>query len=241
MTAPGTDGTPAPLVVVTVGTDHHPFDRLIMWVNYWLGQHPDQTAAVFVQSGTTSVVPLCRSSRFLGGDQLGALLDRANVIICHGGPGSIADAWARGQVPIVVPRLRRLGEHVDDHQVDFCRRFNGLGRVLLAETPTAFAELLDEATFDVRRFRASGDERDVEAAVARFAALVDELVSRPRRRRALLDKTRQRRHREKIRAGAPEAVDQMSTRRGAMDRTKWQPNSLSARAGHTAVPREEQQ
>jgi UDP-N-acetylglucosamine transferase subunit ALG13 len=226
---------------VTVGTDHHPFDRLVTWVNDWLARHPDETAAFFVQSGSASVTPLCRSSRFLGSEQLGALLDEASVLICHGGPGSIADAWARGQVPIVVPRQRCFGEHVDDHQVDFCRKFNGLGRVLLAETPSALDELLDEATRDVGRFRTSGAAPDVDAAVARFAELVDELVSRPRRRLPLFETRWRARHSGRIRSAPPKPVEHVLARRGATDRTKWQADSLSTHAGEAAGTRMEKQ
>ena len=50
---------------MTVGTDHHPFDRLIGWTNDWLRAHPEQVPRFFVQSGTASVVPACPGSGFL--------------------------------------------------------------------------------------------------------------------------------------------------------------------------------
>lgn len=196
MTAPpavGRPGQDGPRFVVTVGTDHHPFDRLIGWINDWLGQHPAAIPAFFVQSGTASTEPVCAGSRLLGTGQLDQVLGDADVMICHGGPGSIAEAWHRGQVPIVVPRERRLGEAVDDHQVDFCVRMAGLGRVRLAQDPDALAGLIDEATADLAGFRISGPRPDVEAAVARFGALVDELVSRPPRRRPANQRSRRAR------------------------------------------------
>ena len=36
------DRTPMPLVLVTVGTDHHPFERLIGWIDRWT---PTRTGA----------------------------------------------------------------------------------------------------------------------------------------------------------------------------------------------------
>lgn len=182
-----------PRIVVTVGTDHHPFDRLIGWTNDWLGQHPERAQAVFVQSGAASVAPDCPGSRFLEVGHLNTLLDAADVIVCHGGPASIADAWTRGQLPIVVPRMPQLGEHVDDHQVDFCRKVAELGRVRLAQTHSDFARLLDEAARDYTNFRACIPEADLDAAVARFGQLVDELVSRPSRRLPLLHRGRRTR------------------------------------------------
>lgn len=178
----GRRADPAPRVVVVVGTDHHPFGRLIEWVNDWLRLHPEQAPGFFVQSGTAPVTPACRWSRFLDIDQLDLLLDQADVMVCHGGPASISNAWSRGQLPIVVPRLRRFGEHVDDHQRDFCRKVADLGRIRLAETPAALTGLLAEAARDISGFRLGRAEAVPDQAVARFAALVDELVSQPRRR-----------------------------------------------------------
>lgn len=173
-------------VLVTVGTDHHPFDRLIGWINDWLGAHPEQAAACFVQWGTAAVRPACPGSQFLGVGRLAGLLDAADIIVCHGGPASISDAWARGQLPIVVPRLPALGEHVDDHQADFCQQVAELGWVRLAHTPADFAGLLDEAARDRSRFRASLPRSDVAVATARLGELVEELVSRPPRRLPLI-------------------------------------------------------
>ena len=185
----------SPRIVVTVGTDHHPFDRLIGWINDWLSQHPEQAEDVFVQAGPASVQPACPGSQFLDVSQLDALLDSAEVIVCHGGPGCIADAWARGQLPIVVPRIPKLGEIVDEHQVDFCRKLAELGRIRLAQTPAEFASFLDEAIRDHTRFRSSVPAADVDAAVARFGELVEELVSRSRRRRPLIHRGRRTRRR----------------------------------------------
>jgi UDP-N-acetylglucosamine transferase subunit ALG13 len=181
VTAPA-DRTARPRVIVTVGTDHHPFDRLITWTNDWLGTHPEQAAGFFVQSGTASVAPACAGERFLESGRLDNELAAADVIVSHGGPATIAAAWVRGLLPIVVPRVPRLGEHVDDHQVTFAVKLAELGRVRLAQTHAEFTSALAEATSDHGRFRAAVPAADVDAAVARFGELVEELVSRPRRR-----------------------------------------------------------
>jgi UDP-N-acetylglucosamine transferase subunit ALG13 len=187
MTANGR-GPAGSRIVVSVGTDHHPFDRLISWTNDWLRCHPEHLPEAFVQSGTASVVPDCPGSPFVEAGELSALLDSAAVIVCHGGPVSIAEAWSRGQLPIVVPRVHKLGEHVDDHQVDFCRRIAKLGRIRLAQTAGGFAGLLDEATRDRTGFRARLPQADVDAAVARFGELFDDLVRHSRQRRSLTGK-----------------------------------------------------
>jgi predicted glycosyltransferase len=66
-------------------------------------------------------------------DDLADGMRRARVVVSHAGVGSIMLARRCGKVPIVVPRLRRLEEAVDDHQVQLARRLAGLGVVVLVE------------------------------------------------------------------------------------------------------------
>lgn len=226
-------GPVATRVVVTVGTDHHQFDRLIRWINAWLEQHPEQVGTFFVQSGAASVRPACAAEPFLDADQLDAVLDRAGVVVCHGGPGSIADAWERGHLPIVVPRLRRYGEVVDDHQVDFCVKLAELGRVRLAQTAGALGEFLEDAAGGTLRAGVGASGADVEAAVMRFAALVDELVSRPRRRLQLHSRAGRVRRGSGTNAGTPTSVDSLPPG-DVPDRTM---NGV----GLAGVPKEEQE
>jgi UDP-N-acetylglucosamine transferase subunit ALG13 len=184
-------------VVVIAGTDHHPFDRLVSWTNEWLGQHPEKAVGFFMQWGSTSARPTCPGARLLEVGELADLLDQADVIVCHGGPSTIAEAWIRGRMPIVVPRLARLGEHVDDHQAEFCERFATLGRIALARTLPDFIRLLTEAAAEPARFRATSSGSEADQAIARLGELIEELVSRPRRRLSLVGKGRWSRHRRR--------------------------------------------
>jgi UDP-N-acetylglucosamine transferase subunit ALG13 len=181
-------------ILLIVGTDHHPFDRLISWTDEWLAQHPEKASGFFVQWGSTTVRPSCPGARFLEVGELAELMDQAEVIVCHGGPGTIAEAWARGRKPIVVPRLAKMGEHVDDHQADFCERFAALGRVALARTLPDFTKLLSEAVAEPALFCVTGSDSQADQAVDHLASLIEELVSRPRRRFSLAGKGTWRRH-----------------------------------------------
>ena len=49
------------------------------------------------------------------------LVDEARIIITHGGPSSFIMPLQVGKMPIVVPRQKQYGEHVNDHQLEFCR------------------------------------------------------------------------------------------------------------------------
>ena len=48
-------------------------------------------------------------------------VEEARIVITHGGPASFIMPLQIGKIPIVVPRQKRFDEHVNDHQVEFCR------------------------------------------------------------------------------------------------------------------------
>jgi UDP-N-acetylglucosamine transferase subunit ALG13 len=165
-------------LLVTVGTDHHPFDRLVRWVDAWLAAHPGRLPCL-MQTGT-SAPPTGAAAwqAYLAFDALQAAMAQAAAVVCHGGPGTILGARQAGAVPIVVPRRHRLGEHVDDHQVAFARRLATQGgRVHLAETEAELHRLLDRVAAGPAAFRSGPEDRNAAAAVGAFGRLVDRLVA----------------------------------------------------------------
>jgi UDP-N-acetylglucosamine transferase subunit ALG13 len=165
-------------VLATVGTDHHPFDRLVDWIDAWAERRADR-ARVVIQYGRSRRPSIAEGRAFLSPDELAELIGAAAAVVTHGGPGSIVDATAAGWVPIVVPRRPELGEHVDDHQVRFADRLVRAGAIRVpADRDEAWA-LLDAALEDRASLRRAPSETDGTVAAERFGALVDRLV-RPR-------------------------------------------------------------
>ena len=60
-------------------------------------------------------------------------MERAEKVISHAGTGTILAATRAGQTPVVVPRLSRYEETVDDHQLDLGRALASTGRIVLVE------------------------------------------------------------------------------------------------------------
>jgi UDP-N-acetylglucosamine transferase subunit ALG13 len=130
-------------LVVSVGTDVHPFDRLIGWVDRWLDEQCHVEA--IIQYGR-SVAPRNGSGHaFLDHSELHAALERADVVVSHGGPSTITESRRFGVVPIVVPRSAHHGEHVDDHQRLFTARLADTDLILRVETEEEFRHHLDAA------------------------------------------------------------------------------------------------
>lgn len=169
-----------PKVFVSVGTDHHPFDRLVKWVDDWLESLPPGAVDVFIQSGTSSTPRSARSKAYVASEEMESLLREAAAVVCHGGPGTIQEARRAGFVPIVVPRESARGEHVDDHQVHFTKRAADAGEAHVVRTEQALRELLDQALQDTERFRAAPPGGgDVDLAVQRFRVAVNDLFAQP--------------------------------------------------------------
>nr|WP_304515681.1 sulfotransferase [Cellulomonas sp. APG4] len=104
--------------------------------------------------------------------ELAALVAEADVVVTHGGPGTMADARAAGHLPVLVPRDPALGEHVDGHQQRFATWAERKGLTVVARDADAFRRALTAAP---ARGAASEDGR-VATTTARVAAVVDELL-----------------------------------------------------------------
>ena len=116
------------LVVALAGTDHHPFDRLVTWVDAAAVRHPD--VRFVVQHGSTTRPPVSpRDTSSSPTTASSPCSRRPSVVVCHGGPGTIMDAREAGHVPLCVPRDPRLGEHVDGHQQRFAAMVGEAGVV----------------------------------------------------------------------------------------------------------------
>lgn len=165
-------------VLVVVGTDKHPFDRLVDWLRSWQPTVTDRVVLT-VQHGHTGAAEVPGAVAFLGHDKLQTAISTADLVICHGGPATILEARRLGRVPIVVPRDPSHGEHVDDHQLRFARRLGAAGLVVVCETRAAFVAELTAGLVEPSRFvvRADPDSaREREAAVARVGEIVEDLV-----------------------------------------------------------------
>ena len=118
------------MILITVGTDEHPFDRLVEAAGALASME-----RVIVQSGTSSARPAgCEMHGLVAPSILSGWLAEARVVICHGGPSTIREAWAAGHRPIVVPRDPARGEHVDDHQRQYAASLGDRVRVVEDES-----------------------------------------------------------------------------------------------------------
>jgi UDP-N-acetylglucosamine transferase subunit ALG13 len=126
------------MILVTLGTLHFPFDRLLRALD---GLPGDEELVIQTRAPGTGPAG-ARVVAELPYEELAAEIRRARVVVCHAGVGSVLTALANGKRPVVVPRLARFGEAVDDHQLPFARRLAKAGAVTLAEEVAALPAAL---------------------------------------------------------------------------------------------------
>jgi UDP-N-acetylglucosamine transferase subunit ALG13 len=137
------------MIFVTVGTTHFPFDRLLSAVATL-----ETDDELVVQRGPSQVpIDNARSIDFLSFDELNDYVRDAGTVISHAGVGSIMVALSHGKRPIVVPRLERFGEAVDDHQLQVAALLDRAGRV------RAVDDLADLGAVVASTASAGGEER----------------------------------------------------------------------------------
>lgn len=124
------------MIVVSVGTNEARFDRLLEWV-----AEIGSGETLFVQHGPSPVRPAgAQCVDFVSFEELVGLVGRSRAFVTHAGVGSILVALSVGRRPIVVPRLKRYGEAVDDHQVSLAERLGAEDLVRVAGSPAELAE-----------------------------------------------------------------------------------------------------
>jgi UDP-N-acetylglucosamine transferase subunit ALG13 len=152
---------------ISIGNGTQSFARLLDQVRR-IAPHLPQP--VVVQHGWTPFHDL-GIEHFDFTDEAGfrARLEACTVFITHGGGGSVFAAIRAGKKPIVVPRLKRFDEIVDDHQLAFARELEQQGKIVVVHD---VHDLLD----GVERLRADpdlpADAGDNAHAVARVGHAV---------------------------------------------------------------------
>lgn len=138
------------MIFVTVGTHEQPFNRLVKCVDD-LKKDGTITEKVVIQTGYSTYEPkYCKWQKLFPYQEMLQLVEKARIVITHGGPSSFIMPLQIGKTPIVVPRRYEFNEHVNDHQVSFSKAVaERMGTIIvvdemdkLGETITNYDEII---------------------------------------------------------------------------------------------------
>ena len=151
------------MIFATVGTHGQPFERLIRALETLPGNE------LVVQHGHSRPPRgAAHAAAFMPFPEVLWRIEAAEAVIMHAGVGTILCARRAGHTPLVVPRLRRHGEHVDDHQLELARALGEREAVIAVWEPQRLSEAL--GAIPPRRAPEALAEKPIHAAVR--AALV---------------------------------------------------------------------
>jgi beta-1,4-N-acetylglucosaminyltransferase len=104
------------MIFVTIGMSNYGFDRLLREVDKIT---PLLDEEVIIQIGHSKYKPInCSFFTFVSSEQMKKYYENSKIIISHGGIGSILNALYNQKILIVVPRLQKFGEIIDDNQLE---------------------------------------------------------------------------------------------------------------------------
>ena len=120
------------MIFVTVGTHEQQFNRLVEYMDKWAAEHDEN---VIMQTGYSTYEPKhCEWDKLFPYQKMVEMVNEARVVITHGGPSSFIMPLQIGKTPIVVPRQYKYNEHVNNHQVKFCKEVESrMGTIVVVE------------------------------------------------------------------------------------------------------------
>jgi len=158
------------MIFLTVGTQF-PFDRLVKAVNKAASQNGFKEK-IFAQVGCNSYQPQnFEAISLLEKDIFDKYIHEASCIISHAGMGTIAMALEHKKPLLVMPRFKKYGEAVNDHQISIAKKFEELGHVLVANTEDELAEKIEQ----LKSFVPQPRKAQTKAVIDRISKFLNEL------------------------------------------------------------------
>ena len=132
------------MILVTLGTQDKPFERLLKAIDNQIKKENIKDK-VIVQAGFTKyesdnmeifdLIPMKKFDK---------LVDEADLIITHGGVGSILGAIRKNKKVIAIPRLSKYKEHTNDHQKQIVDEFVKKNYILTCKNLNKLDQTLEE-------------------------------------------------------------------------------------------------
>ena len=92
-------------------------------------------------------------------EEFDKLIKNCDLLITHGGVGSIVGGLNKNKVVIAAARLEKYGEHLNDHQLQIINNFTKEGYILNLEDFDNLALLLEEAkTFKPKKYKSNKEK-----------------------------------------------------------------------------------
>ena len=137
------------MILVLLGTQDKPFNRLLKEISN-LKKNKVIKDKVIAQIGCSNFEDdMIEIFDFKPKEDIEKLIEDARVIIAHAGVGTLTECLSRNKKIIAVPRLKKHGEHTNDHQLQITKEFAAKNYVL----PLYDVKKLEIALDDIKKFK----------------------------------------------------------------------------------------
>lgn len=131
------------MIIVALGTQKFQMTRLVRAVDELAADIDEE---IFIQIGNTDYEPVnCKAEKFVEGSVFQKMIEECSLLITHSGVGTIMKGINAGKPVVVVPRLARYNEHVDDHQVQIADAFASKNCVIKCEEVSELKDAVNRA------------------------------------------------------------------------------------------------
>ncbi|SRR5574344_1298471 len=159
------------MILILLGTQDKPFERILKAVSKSIksGNIKDK---VIAQVGCTKYdLDDITCFDFKPKEEVQELIKEADMVITHGGVGTIIECISNDKKVIVVPRLKKYKEHTNDHQLQITKEFADKKYII----PLYDVKNLNKALDEVKTFMPLKYESNQENFVNSIRNYIDKL------------------------------------------------------------------
>lgn len=145
------------MILVTLGTQDKKFYRLLDAIQKQIDNKKIKEPVV-VQAGYSSDYKSKNMEIFdlIPVDEFDKLIRECDILITHGGVGSIISGLKNNKKVIAAVRLSKYGEHVNDHQKQIVDNFVKMGYILSLDNFDELDKVLKKAkTFKPKKYKSN--------------------------------------------------------------------------------------
>lgn len=144
------------MTLVILGTQDKTFERLLKAIEKQI-KLGNLKKEVIVQAGSTKYTSkYMKIFDYIPMEQFSKFIDEADLIITHGGVGTILTSIRKNKKVIAVPRLSKYKEHENDHQLEIVSEFTKRGYIIPCYDLKKMDEAIEEAkTFKPKKYRSN--------------------------------------------------------------------------------------
>ena len=159
------------MILVTLGTQDKSFKRLLDTIQKQINKG-NIKEKIIVQAGSTKYESKdMEVFDLISTDEFKSLMKKADLVITHGGVGSIMDGIKSGKKIIAAPRLKKYNEHVNDHQLQIVDAFTDMGYIL----PLKDFNMLGKLLVKIEKFQPKRFESNTEHLVKMLENYIDSI------------------------------------------------------------------